>query len=288
MPRLAVLADIHGNLPALEAVIADMEAFSPDQVIVAGDSVNWGPFSREVMERITTLGWSVIRGNHEYYVLDHGTPRAPAEWEAFQLPQWTRAQLGPRWLNHVACLPDSLHLRFVDALPIRVVHGTPDHHRRGIYAQTPPETIYEWLKDIAENTLITAHTHIALERYVKGWHIINPGTVGVPLDGNLSARYCLLDAVEEGWRVTFRRVEYDNSAILAACQTPAFQQEVGWEAPLLLEEFKRGWSYVYAFHKWRQEHHPHQAISLDLVHAFLQIEDPDPYRPVLHRRASAD
>ena len=61
MTRLAVLADLHGNLPALEAVLQDLSQFRVDRVIVAGDVVNWGPFSAQVLERVTREGWAVVR-----------------------------------------------------------------------------------------------------------------------------------------------------------------------------------------------------------------------------------
>ena len=80
LTTLAVLSDLHGNLPALEAVLADLAQFQVDQAIVAGDVINWGPFSAQVMERVTAGGWAVIRGNNEFYLLDYDTPRAPAAW----------------------------------------------------------------------------------------------------------------------------------------------------------------------------------------------------------------
>ena len=89
MTRLAVLADIHGNLPALQAVIADMAQFAVDQVVVAGDSVNWGPFSRQVMELIWAHRWPVIRGNNELYLLDYSD----------------RARAGALVMLHYAALP---------------------------------------------------------------------------------------------------------------------------------------------------------------------------------------
>ncbi len=71
MTRLAILSDIHGNLPALEAVMADMAQFVVDHVIVAGDSINWGPFSREVVETVLLNNWAAVRGNNELYLLDY-------------------------------------------------------------------------------------------------------------------------------------------------------------------------------------------------------------------------
>ena len=63
--RFAVLADIHGNLPALEAVLADLAQFEVEQVVVAGDLINWGPCSAAVVERVVAAGWAIVRGNNE-------------------------------------------------------------------------------------------------------------------------------------------------------------------------------------------------------------------------------
>ena len=75
MTKLALLSDIHGNLPALEAVMTDLRNFEIDQVIVAGDVINFGPFSRQTAEIVIEMGWPVIRGNNEYFLLDYNTPR---------------------------------------------------------------------------------------------------------------------------------------------------------------------------------------------------------------------
>ena len=71
MTQLAILSDIHGNLPALDAVLNDLAQFKVDQVVVAGDVINWGPFSAQVMERVTREGWPALRGNTEFYLLDY-------------------------------------------------------------------------------------------------------------------------------------------------------------------------------------------------------------------------
>src|SRR5690242_4951955 len=99
MTRLAILSDIHGNLPALEAVIQDLDQFQVDHVIVAGDVINWGPFSAQVVERVVREGWAVIRGNNEFYLLDYNTPRAPRLWQSDDWPllPWLHAQLAGHW-----------------------------------------------------------------------------------------------------------------------------------------------------------------------------------------------
>ncbi len=134
MTTLAVLSDIHANLPALEVVLADIEAHDIDYLIVAGDVINWGPFGREVMERLMPLAPAVIRGNNEYYLLDYNTPRAPAAWadqRQWQLLPWLARTMRGRWHTRIATWPDTISLQFPDAPPVGIVHGSPPQQQRG-------------------------------------------------------------------------------------------------------------------------------------------------------------
>ncbi|HYN87582.1 MAG TPA: metallophosphoesterase, partial [Ardenticatenaceae bacterium] len=137
MTTLAVLADIHGNLPALQAVVEDLAQFDVDHVVVAGDVINWGPFSAQVVEYIVAEGWAVIRGNAEYYLLNYDTPRAPAEWNDpanYPMLPWLHRQLAGRLHTLIAAWPDSITLYFPDAPAARVVHGSPRSAWEPIYA----------------------------------------------------------------------------------------------------------------------------------------------------------
>jgi 3',5'-cyclic AMP phosphodiesterase CpdA len=118
MTKLAILSDIHGNLPALEAVISDLEIFEVDHVIVPGDVTNFGPFSRQTAELVIEKGWSVIRGNNEFFLVDYKTPRAPAEWnDPIQVAPtvWLDRQFDQRLKTIIASWADTLNLRFRDA-----------------------------------------------------------------------------------------------------------------------------------------------------------------------------
>src|SRR5262245_48628342 len=107
--------------------MADMAHFPIDHVIVAGDVINWGPYSPQVLEHVTRAGWAVIRGNNEYYLLDYQTPRAPPAWSdrmQFSVLHWLHAQLGRRWQHIVGAWPDQLSLCYPDAPRALVVHGS--------------------------------------------------------------------------------------------------------------------------------------------------------------------
>ena len=284
MTRLAVLADIHGNLPALEAVINDMAQFEVDHVVVAGDSVNVGPFSREVLELISARDWAVIRGNNGYYVTEYQTPRMPAHWSAFTLPPWLLEQLGAKWINFIACLPDTLSLRFPDAAPLRVFHGLPDNPWVAITPLSSLSDAQAWLADTPEQTVICAHSHIPLERHIGRWHIFNPGSVGLPLDGKPCASFMIIDGDHMGWTLkAHRRVSFDRDRIFAALDQQRFVQRCGVAAMLLVQEFQSARMRLFPFIQWKRRHYPDHEESAELLAEFMRLDDLRPYMPPEYR-----
>jgi predicted phosphodiesterase len=269
MTRLAVLADIHGNLPALEAVIADMSAFEVDHVVVAGDSINWGPFSVEVLQQILDRRWSLIRGNHEFYLLHYNTPHAPEAWRNFQTPRWLNEDIPKHLRSIIASLPDELRLCFPGTPYVRVVHGSPGNHWQGIYATMKDEQIAALLDGVEETVVIAAHTHLPLDRCVGKWHILNPGSVGVPLDGIHGARYLILEADSTGWNPVFRHVPYDLEALMRGWHRTDRRNSV--TGRLFIEEARQARPMLYAFNQWRRTHYPHLLESPTMVDEFLAL-----------------
>lgn len=272
MTRLAVLADIHGNLPALQAVLADMSAFQIDHVVVAGDLINWGPFSPQVLEVAARERWAVIRGNNEFYLLDHRTPREPAHWRSYTLLPWLHAQLAGRWQRAIAAWPDELSLRFPDAPPVRVLHGLPGNPWRGMHPLLSDAELAAALGGVPEPTVIGAHTHLPMSRQLAGRHVLNPGSVGVPLDGELRAGYMLLEAEAGGWRPTFRRVAYDVAPLAAEFARQRFVERGGPVAELVIREFETARLWVLPYLAWRQAHAPGQPDTSELLAAFLAAD----------------
>lgn len=285
MTKLAILADIHGNLPALETVVQDFQQFDVDHVVVAGDLINWGPFSAEVVEIATRAGWSMIRGNAEYYLLDYETPRAPAAWSdrsQFSLLPWLRRQLDGRWRTIIGAWPDTLCLRFPDAPPIRVAHGTPRSPWEPIYPNSPEEEIASRLDGVSETTLVVGHTHLPMDRTIGRWHILNPGPVGVPLDGIFMASYMLLDGNADGWRPTFRRVAFDYAPVYQEFERQRFVDECGVVGHLVLEEFRTARLQLHTFLRWRNACCPSAPLTMELLDEFRRA-DTSPYTPPQYR-----
>jgi len=233
--RLAILADIHGNLPALEAVIAKLEQLQPDMVVVNGDIVNGVPFSNAVLDKIINYArkddWIVTRGNHEFYYLDYGTERAepgrddPERWGTLH---WLVEQMPPAYGIYLATLPDEYTFYFPNAQPLRLAHGVPGNNRIGFEVEQLEVKIAEKIAHVAEATLISAHTHVQIDRHIRhavgrieerSCHLVNPGSVGIPMNGDSDAQFAMLESVSEdvepgGWQCTHYSVHYDRCPAL--------------------------------------------------------------------------
>jgi predicted phosphodiesterase len=274
MTRLAILADIHANLPALEAVRRDLEHERVDRVIVAGDSINWGPSSAEVVDIIQREGWTVIRGNNEFYLLDYDTPRAPAGWRSLDFASllWLREQLAGELHVLIATWPDTLSLRFPDAPALRVVHGSPRSHWEPIHRDAPEASIASMLASVEEAFVIAGHTHLAMDRTAASWRIFNPGSVGLPLEGVPGAEYMLLDGDATGWTPEWRRIAYDASPLFEAFERSRLVERAGPVGELMVEEFRTNRLRVHAFVVWRNRHYPGQPFTAELLDEFRQAD----------------
>lgn len=272
MTRLAIFADIHANLLALDAALEDAAQFDIQQIVVAGDIINCGAYSIEVLERLTALNCALMRGNHEFYLLDYRTPRQPEAWHDYQLPPWLDRIIPSKWRNVIAALPDSLTLYYPDAPPVRVVHGMPNNHWKGVFPTTPDAELAAALQTVQETTVIMAHTHLPMERCVEGWHVINPGSVGLPLEGAPSiAQYIILEGNTSGWTAEFRRVPYDISPMFDEFVRLGFLEAAGATARMYIEEFKTARPRIAPFIQWRSQKYPDQPTSVAMSEEFLEL-----------------
>ncbi len=215
MKSVTIFGDIHGNLPALEAVLADMEARELSPLYCLGDLVGYGTFPNEVIKIIRERNIPTLMGNYDQGVGnsgdDCGCAYTSKEAEA----------LGKRsiaWSNQNTTEDNKLFLRHLtDQIPlqlnglhIRLVHGSPRKINEYLYEDRPDATM-ERLLDMAEaDVLVCGHTHIPYHRILpSGRHVVNAGSVGKPKDGNPQACYVVLEASNRDFTVTFRRVRYD-------------------------------------------------------------------------------
>jgi putative phosphoesterase len=201
--RVASLSDVHGNLPALEAVLADVDAAEVDLVVFGGDHAA-GPLPRETLERIRALGdrARLIRGNADRELVQ---ARAGERREdAPPVIDWVAAQLTSEQVEFLAALPEQLVLEIDGLGAVRFCHGSPRTDMEILTAQTPDGRLREAVANVAEDVVVCGHTHMQFDRSANGTRVMNPGSVGLPYEGTPGAYWAVL-----GPDVTFIRSEYD-------------------------------------------------------------------------------
>ncbi len=258
MPSFAVIADLHGNLPALDAVLADLEQIQPERVVVAGDFVNRGPQSRAVLERIAPYGFPAISGNHDTWLcaLASGAASKPDGWET---SWWTpvrlaTAELTPEWIAWLAALPATLRLELPGTPPVRIVHGSPRHSREGMGRMRTDAQVADSLVGIEERTVIGAHIHYPYERSVAGTHVVVVGAVGCPFNGDIAAQYGLFTWEHDEWRFSHRRVEYNHELVFAAWRDSGYLADGSLASELMMLEHHTARTQYVPFWEWCMEH----------------------------------
>ena len=256
--NIAVLADIHANLPALQTVADDVERWRPDAVIVAGDLVNRGPRSREcldfVMEKVRTAGWLLLRGNHEDYVLSHAdpaTPRSGLGLEIRRLSYWTYQQVCSD-LDLLQAMPLEQKLHDPQGGEVHFVHGSLLGLRDGIYPETldcelPAKTGLDRRPPGAPPLALfcVGHTHRPLVRRLNGTLIVNAGSVGLPFDQDTRLAYARLSWQPSGWQAEIVRLKYDLEGAKRDFTATGYLQGGGPLARLVLIELETASSHLY-------------------------------------------
>jgi predicted phosphodiesterase len=201
---LAIVSDLHGNLPALEAVLADVG--TADALVCCGDLVGYYPDAAEVVDRVRGLGALAVRGNHELMVT--GARAVPPERAAYYAVETARRALDVEQRAWLAALPPSRTLAAGDVV-VDVRHASPWDEDTYLYpdsdlgAVAPPEG--GWL--------VLGHTHYPMLRRVGAGVVANPGSVGQPRDWDPRAAWARLDTATGRWEQ--RRVAYDHRAYQA-------------------------------------------------------------------------
>ena len=247
--QLAILADIHANLPALEAVLKDLQGFDLDGTIVAGDLLG-GPHPNETVDLIQSLDTWSIRGNGDSGLLLFDEGAAPDAWythRQFDLLRWTYQHIRKKTIDFLKTLPDQRVVDLPGMHPIRVVHGSPRDPSESIFPRQDPDGLAHALASIKERVLVCAHTHQQWAYEWDGKLALNPGAVGGPLDGCIGAQYALLTWDFRRWRAELRSVKYDIQGLAKDFRDSGLLDRGGAMARMFLASVETGRDYAKEF-----------------------------------------
>ena len=254
--RIAVLADVHGNLPALEAVLADVAAQAVDRVIVNGDLANRGPDTGAVFDLLADRLDDATLGNHDDLMLIATGRRGPPDNQWLEDPfwgtvAWSAAQLkAGGYLEVIERLPMTIKVEEQGAPSLLFSHGSPRHYREGYGADLTPEVISEITESHPADVLVGSHTHRPhLLRWGR-YTVINTGAVGCPFNGDPRAHYLTLTLGGGEWVPDFRRVPYDREAALDRVRSSGMLEHTGLSATIFFEELKYASSFLVPFLMW--------------------------------------
>ena len=219
---LALISDVHGNRVGLDAALADIDRLGVDGGVCLGDAVQGGPQPAEALDRVRELGWPVILGNADDFLLrvPDDAPE-PITEQQLAVRDWTLSRLTASHIELIESFSPTVEVELPGGRRLLAFHGSPRSYEDVLLPETEPGPAYETEAD----ALAGGHTHLQWTRRLGKALFVNPGSVGLAYDRHRQpheirptpvADYALLHAGEGGIAVEFRRVPYDREALLAA------------------------------------------------------------------------
>lgn len=266
--KIAILSDIHGNLPALNTVLSHIDRWRPDQVIVNGDTVNRGPQPRQtweaIAERITNEQWLHTMGNHEEYTIAWQTPdptMSDNNLALYKTSLWTYQLFDKRQIEMMAQLPRTVTITAADNSQLTASHASKHSTKDGMQPWTTTEEARAKISPNPPAVVITSHTHRFFTRTIDQTLVVNSGSVGCPLDGFPYTGYAQLTWSAGKWSANLVRLPYDRARTHRSFYDDGFLDEGGPTAYLLFKEWEQSRSHIYF---WGRQYQP-RVISGELT-----------------------
>jgi predicted phosphodiesterase len=207
--RVAALYDIHGNVPALDAVLADVERADVDAIVWGGD-VAAGPMPAETLARMRAAGGRCVMGNADRQMVedfDAGRTPSDSDDEMMRTMLWAVAQIDRADRDFLAAFEPTVALDIEGLGPTLFCHGSPRGDEERITRATKEDRLAPMLEGVAERVVVCAHTHQQFDLRAGAHRVLNAGSVGMPYEGSAAAFWLLLGPDAE-----LRRTEYDVPA----------------------------------------------------------------------------
>jgi predicted phosphodiesterase len=236
--RIGLISDIHGNLFALEAALAELDSVKLDDLICLGDVAALGPEPSAVLARLRGLQCSVVMGNTDAWLLS--PPTAVADEVDRVLTPWSIAQLSDADLADIRAFQPTIERPLGGERTLLCFHGSPRSYDDVILATTPDDTLDGMLGDTRATILAGGHTHLQMLRRHGDAHLINVGSVGLPAVGPSAAQrnrhvrwaeYAIIESDGERLDISLRRTPLDVDQMVARARA-AGMPAVDWWATL--------------------------------------------------------
>jgi putative phosphoesterase len=230
--RVAALYDIHGNAPALEAVLEDLSREGIEAIVVGGDVLP-GPMPMEALSRLMDQEIPVyfVQGNGEREALAIREGQAPAEVPASAIDclRWSGAQLSERQAGLLQSWPKTIELELHQHGSVLFCHATPRSDHEIFTRSTPVEALHAVFQDVGVDVVVCGHTHMQFDRIVSGVRVVNAGSVGMPF-GEPRACWLLLGA-----DIQLRRTSYDLEAAAERIRASGYPEAEEFAARYVLQ-----------------------------------------------------
>jgi putative phosphoesterase len=217
--KVALIGDVHANLPALEVVLVHAREAGVQEIWHVGDFVGYGAFPDEVVTRLRREDVKSIVGNYDLKVLKFKKKQAkwqkskrPEKWLAFK---WAYENLSKENRKYLRSLPREMRME-VAGKRILLTHGSPASNEEHLTPDTPDQRLLELAQMTNADVIVCGHSHQPFTRRVGGVWFINTGSVGRPDDGDPRAAYAVSDIEPEAFKVRHYRLEYDVTRAVAA------------------------------------------------------------------------
>jgi putative phosphoesterase len=236
--RVAVISDIHGNAVALESVLAEIRADTPDQVVCLGDVAQGGPQPARCVDLLSDLGCPVVMGNTDSWLvskLDPAVEDAPDNVR--QMGEWTLAQLAEGRVDFMKKFHATVEVSLGKDRRLVCFHGSPASFHDVILPETEEEDFQGFMGEFDSAVLTGGHTHLQQIRRISESFFFNPGSVGVVYNRNSDpesfhfdgwGEYALLTADGESLRLEFRRARFDVAELVRASLSSGMPYAEGW------------------------------------------------------------
>jgi putative phosphoesterase len=237
--KIAIISDIHGNLVALDAVLADIERARPDQIVCLGDIVVLGPQPREALARVRSLACPVVMGNTDEWLFEpRPYPiRNDDSTNMNDIELWCARQLAPDDLAFVRTFQPTVELSLDEGTTLLCCHGSPNSYNDKIVATTPDDELERMLSGFHTAIIAGGHTHTPLLRRHKDMLFINPGSVGLPFEFQAEtgevrnppwAEYALVTSDNGTLSVELRRVPVDIQTLVKVVEQSSMPHVEWW------------------------------------------------------------